>query len=111
MFKTYAILVVAILAEIIAANALKSSNQFTRVWPTVLSLSCYCVSLFLLTLVLKKMSLGITYAIWSGMGIVFVAIIGVLWHKEALDMPAILGMFLIIAGVMVINIFSKVVGS
>ncbi|PWQ95337.1 DMT family transporter [Leucothrix arctica] len=111
MFKTYAILVVAILAEIIAANALKSSNQFTRVWPTVLSLSCYCVSLFLLTLVLKKMSLGITYAIWSGMGIVFVAIIGVLWHKEALDMPAVLGMLLIIAGVMVINLFSKVVGS
>ena len=111
MLKTYAILVVAILAEIIAANALKSSNQFTRVWPTVLSLSCYCVSLFLLTLVLKKMSLGITYAIWSGLGIVFVAIIGVLYHKEALDLPAILGMLMIIGGVVVINVFSKVVGS
>ena len=111
MLKTYAILVVAILAEIIAANALKSSNQFTRVWPTVLSLSCYCVSLFLLTLVLKKMSLGITYAIWSGMGIVFVAIIGVLYHKETLDLPAVIGMVLIIGGVLVINMFSKVIGS
>ena len=111
MIKTYAFLVIAILAEIIAATALKSSNQFTRVWPTVLSLSCYCVSLFLLTLVLKKMSLGITYAIWSGLGIVFVAIIGMLYHKEALDLPAIIGMALIIAGVIVINVFSKVVGS
>jgi small multidrug resistance pump len=111
MIKTYAFLVIAILAEIVAATALKSSNQFTRLWPTVLSLSCYCVSLFLLTLVLKKMSLGITYAIWSGLGIVFVAIIGVLYHKEALDLPAILGMLMIIGGVVVINVFSKVVGS
>ena len=111
MIKTYAIMVVAILAEIIAANALKSSHQFTRLWPTVLSLSCYCVSLFLLTLVLKKMSLGITYAIWSGLGIVFVALIGVLYHKEALDLPAVIGMVMIIGGVVVINVFSKVVGS
>ncbi len=111
MTKTYAILVIAIIAEIIAANALKSSNQFTRLWPTVISLSCYCVSLFLLTLVLKKMSLGVTYAIWSGLGIVFVAIIGVLYHKEALDIPAVVGMFLIITGVVVINVFSTVVNS
>lgn len=111
MIKTYAFLVIAIIAEIVAANALKSSNQFTRLWPTVLSLSCYCVSLFLLTLVLKKMSLGITYAIWSGLGIVFVAIIGVLYHKEALDLPAVIGMMMIIGGVIVINLFSKVVGS
>ena len=111
MTKTYAIMVIAIIAEIIAANALKSSNQFTRLWPTVISLTCYCVSLFLLTLVLKKMSLGVTYAIWSGLGIVFVAIIGVLYHKEALDFPAVLGMFLIIAGVIVINMFSTVVNS
>lgn len=55
MTKTYIILVIAIIAEIIAANALKSSEQFTRLWPTVLSLSCYCVSMFLLTLVLKHM--------------------------------------------------------
>lgn len=109
MTKTYIILVIAILAEIIAANALKSSNQFTRLWPTVLSLSCYCVSLFLLTLVLKKMSLGITYAIWSGLGIVFVAIIGVMYHKETLDLPAVLGMVMIIGGVVVINLFSSVV--
>lgn len=110
MTKTYIFLVIAIIAEIVAANALKSSNQFTRVWPTVLSLSCYCVSLFLLTLVLKKMSLGVTYAIWSGLGIVFVAIIGMLYHKEALDLPAVIGMVMIIAGVLVINLFSKVIG-
>ncbi len=109
MTKTYIILVIAIIAEIIAANALKSSEQFTRLWPTVLSLSCYCVSMFLLTLVLKHMSLGITYAIWSGVGIVFVAIIGVLYHKETLDLPAIAGMVLIIAGVILINVYSKAI--
>jgi len=111
MLKTYVILVIAILAEIIAANALKSSNQFTRIWPTVISLGCYCISLYLLTLVLKKMSLGITYAIWSGVGIVFVAIIGVLYHKETLDLPAVLGILFIITGVVIINVFSNVVGS
>ncbi len=109
MLKTYALLLIAIMAEIVAANALKSSNQFTRLWPTVLSLSCYGVSLFLLTLVLKQIPLGITYAIWSGVGIVFVALIGVLHHKEALDAPAIIGMGLIVAGVVVINLFSKAV--
>jgi len=57
------------------------------------------------------MSLGITYAIWSGLGIVFVAIIGVMYHKEALDLPAVLGMMMIIGGVVVINLFSKVVSS
>lgn len=109
MLKTYAFLIVAILAEIIAANALKSSHQFTRLWPTILSLSAYGVSLFLLTLVLKQIPLGITYAIWSGIGIVFVALIGVLYHKEVMDLPAIIGMALIIAGVVVINLFSKTV--
>ena len=100
---------VAILAEIIAANALKSSHQFTRLWPSVLSLTSYGISLFLLTLVLKQIPLGVTYAIWSGVGIVFVALIGVLYHKEVMDLPAIIGMALIIAGVIVINLFSKTI--
>ncbi|HPE61022.1 MAG TPA: multidrug efflux SMR transporter [Thiolinea sp.] len=107
--KTYALLFIAIVTEIVAANALKSSHQFTRLWPSVLSLSCYCISLFLLTLVLKQLPLGITYAIWSGVGIVFVALIGVLWHHEVLDWGAVLGMGLIIVGVVVINLFSKTV--
>ena len=109
MLKTYAFLILAIIAEIVAANALKSSHQFTRLWPSVLSLSCYIVSLFFLTLVLKQIPLGVTYAIWSGIGIVLVAVIGVLWHKEVLDMAAVLGMGLIIAGVVVINLYSKTV--
>lgn len=109
MLKTYIFLILAIIAEIVAANALKSSNQFTKLWPSVLSLSCYGVSLFLLTLVLKKIPLGVTYAIWSGVGILFVALIGVLYHKEVLDWPAILGMSLIIGGVIIINLFSKTV--
>lgn len=109
MLKTYAFLIIAITAEIIAANALKSSHQFTRLWPSVLSLSCYGVSLLFLTLVLKQLPLGITYAIWSGIGILFVAIISVFYHKEVLDLPAIIGMALIIAGVVIINLYSKTV--
>lgn len=109
MLKTYIFLILAIIAEIIAANALKSSSQFTKLWPSVLSLSCYGISLFLLTLVLKKIPLGVTYAIWSGVGILFIALIGVLYHKEVLDWAAILGMALIIGGVIIINLFSKTV--
>lgn len=109
MLKTYIFLILAIIAEIIAANALKSSGQFTKLWPSVLSLSCYGISLFLLTLVLKKIPLGVTYAIWSGVGILFIALIGVLYHKEVLDWAAILGMALIIGGVIIINLFSKTV--
>lgn len=109
MLKTYAFLIIAIITEIIAANALKSSHQFTRFWPSVISLSCYGVSLFLLTLVLKQIPLGITYAIWSGVGIVLIALIGVLFHKEVLDLAAIIGMGLIIAGVVIINLYSKTV--
>ncbi|MEZ5479053.1 MAG: SMR family transporter [Thiolinea sp.] len=109
MLKTYLFLLLAIIAEIIAANALKSSNQFTRLWPSVLSLSCYGVSLFFLTLVLKQIPLGVTYAIWSGVGILFVALIGVLYHKEILDWPAVIGMALIVAGVVIINLYSKAV--
>lgn len=109
MLKTYAFLFIAILTEIIAANALKSSDQFTRLWPSLLSLSCYGVSLFFLTLVLKQIPLGVTYAIWSGVGIVFVALIGVFYHKEILDLPAMIGMLLIIAGVVIINLYSKTV--
>ena len=109
MLKTYAFLVIAIIAEIVAANALKSSEQFTRLWPSALSLSCYGISLFFLTLVLKQMLLGITYAIWSGIGILFVALIGVFYHKEVLDIPAIIGMVFIVAGVVIINLYSKAV--
>nr|CAA6822395.1 MAG: Ethidium bromide-methyl viologen resistance protein EmrE [uncultured Thiotrichaceae bacterium] len=109
MLKTYIFLAIAIVTEIIAANALKSSHQFTRLWPGVLSISCYCTSLFFLTLVLKQIPLGITYAIWSGVGIVFIALIGVLYHKETLDLPALVGMTLIVAGVVIINLYSKTV--
>jgi len=109
MVKTYAFLIIAILFELIAVTALKSSNEFTRLWPSVLSLAGYCCSLFFLTLVLRSMSLGVTYAIWSGIGIVFVAVIGVFYHKETLDLPAVIGITLILAGVIILNLYSTVV--
>jgi len=109
--KTYAFLVIAIIFEIVAVSALKSSNEFTRLWPTLLSLTCYCCSLFFLTLVLRSMSLGVTYAVWSGIGIVFVALVGVFYHKETLDLPAVIGILLILAGVVILNLYSNVVHS
>ena len=111
MVKTYAFLIIAIIFELIAVTALKSSQEFSRFWPSVISLAGYCGSLFFLTLVLRTMSLGVTYAIWSGVGIVFVAVIGVFYHKETLDLPAVIGITLILAGVLILNLYSDVVDS
>lgn len=109
--KAYTFLVIAIVFELVAVSALKSSNEFTRLWPSVLSLACYCGSLFFLTLVLRSLPLGVTYAIWSGIGIVFVAVVGVFYHKETLDLPAVVGILLILAGVVILNLYSTVVNS
>jgi len=104
---TYLYLSIAIIAEIISTSALKSSEEFTKLYPSIIVVVGFGVSFYFLTLVLRTIPLGITYAIWSGVGIVLVAIIGVVFHKQILDMPAILGMGLIIAGVTVINVFSN----
>lgn len=109
MVKAYTFLVIAILFELVAVTALKSSNGFTRVWPTIIMLSCYCGSMFFLSLVLRTLPLGITYAVWSGIGIVFIAVIGVFYHKEVLDLPAVIGISLILSGVVILNLFSNVV--
>jgi len=106
----YIYLAIAIIAEVISTSALKSSEEFTKLYPSIIVVVGFCVSFYFLTLVLRTIPLGITYAIWSGVGIVLVAIIGVVFYKQSIDMPAILGMGLIIAGVTVINVFSKNVG-
>lgn len=104
--KSYLFLLLAIVLETLATNFLKMSEQFTRPLYSVLTIIGYAASFYLLSLVLKNIPLGIAYAIWSGVGIVIVAISGVAIHKQPLDLPAILGIALIIAGVVVINLFS-----
>ena len=107
MFKTYLLLGLAIVAEVIATSSLKSSEGFTRLWPSVVTLMGYTIAIFLLSLTLKTLPTGIAYAIWSGVGIVLDSPIGWYGYGQKLDTPAIIGLGLIIAGVIVVNVFSK----
>ncbi|MDX8397313.1 MAG: multidrug efflux SMR transporter [Mariprofundaceae bacterium] len=105
----YIYLSIAIIAEVIATSSLKASGEFTRLWPSLLVITGYAVSFYFMTLTLRTIPVGITYAIWSGMGIVLVAIVAALWYKQIPDVAALLGMGLIIAGVVIIQMFSKTV--
>jgi len=106
---TYLYLAIAIVAEVIATSFLKSCEGFTRLWPSVVVLVGYALAFYFLSLTLRSLSVGIVYAIWSGAGIVLVSIIAWLLFGQKLDVPAIIGIVLIIAGVAVINLFSKTV--
>ena len=105
----YLFLAIAIIAEVAATSALKASAQFTKLVPSAIVVFGYGIAFYFLTLVLKTIPLGITYAVWSGLGIVLVATIGVFLYKQIPDIPAIIGMGLIVAGVIVIHLFSKTV--
>jgi len=106
----YLYLGIAIIAEVVATSALKASAEFTRLWPSLIVVVGYGVAFYFLTLVLRTIPIGITYAVWSGIGIVLVAVIGALLYKQVPDIPAIIGMGLIISGVVVIHAFSKTIG-
>lgn len=103
----YLYLFIAILAEVIATSALNASNQFSRLWPSVLTVAGYGVAFYCLSLTLKTLSVGIVYAIWSGLGIVLISIVGLVVFKQKLDFYAWLGIAFIIAGVVIINTLSK----
>ena len=98
---------IAILFEVMATTALKSSNEFTRLLPSVLVVVGYLTAFYFMTLSMRVLPVGIMYAIWSGVGIVLISVLGWFFYRQALDVPAIIGMGLIIAGVVVINVFSK----
>ena len=103
----YLYLSIAIIAEVIATTALRAAEGFTVLWPSALSVAGYIVAFYFLSLTLKTMPVGIAYALWSGVGIVLISLAGWLLYKQLLDLPALLGMGLIMAGVIVINVFSK----
>ena len=103
----YIYLILAVAAETIGTSALQASAQFTRLWPTVLVVIAYGVAFYLLGLTVKYMPVGIVYALWSGLGIFFIALIGVFVFKQSIDAPAVLGLSLIIAGIVVIQVFSQ----
>jgi len=100
---------IAIVAEVIGTTALKSSEEFTRLWPSLIVVIGYSVAFYMLSLVLKTVPVGVAYAIWSGVGIVLIAVVGALLFKQVPDTPAMIGMGLIITGVLVMNIFSKTI--
>ena len=103
-------LIIAILAEVIATSALKYAEGFTKPVPSAIVIAGYAVAFYFLSLTLQHMSVGIAYAIWSGLGTLLIAITSAVLLKQKLDTPAIIGLALIVAGVVVINVFSKSVG-
>src|SRR5215471_214966 len=105
----YLYLGIAIIAETIATSTLKATDGFRRPLPTAVVAIGYGVAFFLLSIVVKSLPVGVVYAIWSGAGIVLVAIVGVFWLNQSLDLVATLGIALILLGVIVVNVFSKTV--
>lgn len=103
----YLTLSISIVAEVIATTALKSSDGFTRLWPSVVVIAGYAVAFYFLSLTLKSIPTGTAYAIRAGAGIALVTLLGWVVHKQPLDFPAILGLALIVSGVVVINAFSN----
>ena len=104
---TYVYLALAIIAEVAATSALKASEEFSRLIPSLIVVVGYSVAFYFMTLVLRVMPVGVTYAIWSGLGIVLVTVAGFFLYRQTPDIPAMLGMGLIISGVVVIHLFSR----
>ena len=105
--NVYWILGAAIVAEVVATSALKASEGFTRLWPSCLVLLGYGVAFYCLSLTLKTVPMGVAYAIWSGLGIVLITLAGYVLYRQSVDAAALAGMALIVAGVAVIQVFSK----
>ena len=103
----YLTLMLAVLAETIGTTALQASQQFTKTVPSIIVVVAYAVAFYLLAMALKHFPVGIAYAMWSGMGIVFISIIGFAVFGQKLDLAAILGISMILGGIVVINLFSN----
>ena len=100
-------LLLAGVLEVVWAFLMKASDGFTKPWPTAGLALCYGLAFYLLTIALKQMPVGLAYAIWSGLGGVLISIIGLFLFKQKLDLPAVVGLVMIVGGVVVINLFSK----
>ena len=103
----YALLAIAIVAEVIATSAMRASEGFSRLLPAVVVVVGYGIAFYCLSLTLKTIPVGIVYAVWSGAGIVLITLVAVVMYRQVPDVPAIIGLGLIIAGVAVLNMFSK----
>ena len=110
MTKAYLFMFIAIFCEVAGTLLLPSTQNFTKIIPTAVAATCYLTALFCLTHVLHKIPIAIVYATWSGLGIFTIAIFGYFFFKQSLSWQSILGLFLIVAGVVLVNTFaSKVI--
>lgn len=98
---------IAIAAEVVGTSALKASEGFTRLWPSVLVVLGYGAAFYCLSLVLRTIPVGVAYAIWSGLGIVLITLVAYVLYGQKIDLAGLIGMGLIVAGVLVLNLFSK----
>lgn len=105
----YLALILAVAAETIGTTALQASQQFSKLVPSVIVVLAYGVAFYLLALSLRSIPVGIAYALWSGLGILFIAMIGFVVFGQKLDWPAMLGMGMIVAGIAVMQLFSETV--
>jgi small multidrug resistance pump len=103
----YFYLGLSIVFEVVGTSALKESNSFTRLVPSLITIAAYVASFFFFSLTLRTIPVGISYAVWAGLGIVLIALVGWLWFKQPLDGPALIGLSLIVGGVVVVNAFSE----
>ncbi|KAF1046141.1 MAG: Multidrug transporter EmrE [Herbaspirillum frisingense] len=103
----YLALGIAIVSEVIATSALRASDGFSRLWPSLLVVLGYGTAFFFLSVTLKSIPVGVAYAIWSGLGVVLISLAAWVLFGQKLDLPAVIGMGLIVAGVAVLNLFSK----
>jgi small multidrug resistance pump len=110
MATPYLLLLGAILTEVVATNALKAADGFTRLVPSTVTVIGYAISFYLLSLALKTIPVGVAYAIWSGIGIVLVTVVAWILFGQKLDAAALAGIALILAGVVVIRVFSSAAG-
>lgn len=105
--NAYLALGIAIVAEVIATTALKASDSFSRPLPALIAVIGYAIAFYFLTITLRTVPTGIAYAIWSGLGIVLITMVSFIVYRQTIDLAGLLGMALIVAGVVVLNVFSK----
>ena len=110
MRKAYLLLAVAIIFEVLGSTCLAKSEGFTKLLPSCMVIILFSCALYIFSWVVKTIPLGIAYAIWAGVGIVLTAIINILFFKQSIDVPAMVGIALIVSGVLVINLFSQTAG-
>ena len=107
--QQWAFLAIAIISEVAATSALKASAGFSRLWPSLVVVAGYAAAFYFLSLTLRTIPIGVAYAIWSGAGVALIALIAWVFYGQALDGAAIIGLLLIVAGVIVLNVFSRTV--